>query len=290
MDNTCTLCTRKIKLCGTDTILTWLFTDLGADYSIGSFIEQVGGLTDEGFETDCFEIVDNTTEVTDSTIHVGSFYDHSNIGSCEDCSESVFDPCDCSVCGEGYVDIGNGQCKLSTYSPVIPPDNPYVVVPEQWGLYSELGTRLYSSFNSDGSGTSTLLDTLGVWKITEADPDTAGVGSGDGPLNRSGIWVLDDDGTPFDPVSEFYYPQDTWIGFTRCIDVDINKSYFVGLGADNDFRLKINNNTIIDTKSSDYWNNSLQSFVFKQWHLYEITSLLIEGNNVIEVCGNNRSC
>ena len=163
----------------------------------------------------------------------------------------------CSVCGEGYVDIGNGQCKLSTYSPVIPPDNPYVVVPEQWGLYSELGTRLYSSFNSDGSGTSTLLDTLGVWKITEADPDTAGVGSGDGPLNRSGIWVLDDDGTPFDPVSEFYYPQDTWIGFTRCIDVDINKSYFVGLGADNDFRLKINNNTIIDTKSSDYWNNSL---------------------------------
>lgn len=289
LDNTCTVCTKKIKLCGTDTVLTWLFTDLGADYSIGSFIEQVGGLTDEGYETDCFEIVDNTTEVTDSTIHVGTFYDHSNIGSCEDCSEAVFDPCDCSTCGEGYVDIGNGQCKLSNYLPMTPPDNAYVVTPEQWGLYSELGTRLYSSFNYDGSGTSTLLNTLGVWKITQADTDTDGVGSGDGPLNRSGIWVLNTDGQPFDPSSEPYHPQNTWIGFTRCINVDPTKSYFVGLGADNDFRLKINNNTIINTKSSNYWENTLQSYVFKQWHLYEITSLLIEGNNVIEVCGNNRS-
>ena len=63
-------CVLENKIMWYDTILTWLFTDLGFDYSIGSFIEQVGGLTDEGFETDCFEIVDNTTEVTDSTIHV----------------------------------------------------------------------------------------------------------------------------------------------------------------------------------------------------------------------------
>lgn len=274
VDISCSQCTKKIKLCGTDTVLNWLFNDQGHDYSIGSFIEQNGGLTDEGFETNCFEIVDPSTPLTNSTIHVGSFYDHSNIDDCSKCSEITVDPCDCINCGDGF-ELYNGDCSFFTYEPVTLPDNPYSLTNVVSGVYSEFGTRIYSTFSYDGSGTFDTITTTGIWKITE--PSGFNEGSGDGPLNRSAIWTDQVVGTT-------YVPTNDWIGFTRCIEVPETKTYYFGLGADNHFRIKINDITQLDTKSTNYWDNFQQN-LFKYWHIYPVE--LVAGTHVIELCGLN---
>ncbi len=101
-----------------------------------------------------------------------------------------------------------------------------------------------------------------------------GVNIYDGPLNRSSRWtkmryLLD------------MLPLRTWIGFSQCLTGFVRgKTYYVGLGGDNYFKLLINGMVIV--------NSSLKSITetnFRVWHVYPI--ILGDGEQIIEVFGLN---
>jgi hypothetical protein len=69
-----------------------------------------------------------------------------------------------------------------------------------------------------------------------------------------------------------------WIGFTECINVPTTGTYWLGVSADNDVRVKINGQTIVSLVGG-------QPFNFYYWHVFPIT--LTAGTNVVSFEGFN---
>jgi hypothetical protein len=73
-----------------------------------------------------------------------------------------------------------------------------------------------------------------------------------------------------------------------CITAPETKTYWVGLGADNNFRIVVDGSDIVNTLNGPYDgafdSNSNISFIY--WHVYPIT--ISAGNHVIELYGLNR--
>jgi hypothetical protein len=114
-----------------------------------------------------------------------------------------------------------------------------------------------------------LNDTSTVW----------GTSSTKGRLNYCGIWPTTTDPAP---------PIDTWIGFTACIDIPTTQTFYIGLGADNFFRLKLNGNTLLQTNLSPQTNGLAYSPIgmfTASWSVFPIT--LQSGPNYIELEGYN---
>ncbi len=93
-----------------------------------------------------------------------------------------------------------------------------------------------------------------------------------GPLNRVGIWSCRGSG----PGGRL--PLDTWIGFSRCINVPESKTYYVGIAGDNYVRFKVNGVTQVELLDYDGGN-------FYYWRIYPV--FLSQGVNIIELEGNN---
>ena len=98
-----------------------------------------------------------------------------------------------------------------------------------------------------------------------------------GPCNRYGIWA--DDG-----ASSTDLPFNKWIGFSKCITIAQSKIYYVGLFADNNFKLRLNSQTILNTYQTGGSLNSTQATFF-YWHIYPI--FIPAGNNTLELTGIN---
>lgn len=65
-----------------------------------------------------------------------------------------------------------------------------------------------------------------------------------------------------------------WLGFTRCIDVHESKVYYLGIGADDQCRIKINGELIVSMLDSGTGSHT-------HWHIFPIT--LSAGVNIIEM-------
>jgi hypothetical protein len=187
------------------------------------------------------------------------------------CSNACLNlPSDCDQCTEEHpcptptVTPSTNNCNIFVYSPSIAPTYTITLTSSQNSSYTNVGTRFYiNGYNFDGSGSNYYLSTTNdVWKNTN---------SSDGPLNRSGIW------------STSQLPQNTWIGFSFCIENVITaKYYYVGIGADNVFRISLDSQEIISTASGTYYNSTL---TFSNWHVYPI--YVTPGNHIINVYGLN---
>ena len=135
-------------------------------------------------------------------------------------------------------------------------------------VYTNNATLFHSPFNLNGTSPGNIYlavsTTQPVWKRTN---------SSNGPLNRSGLWTTDNiDFTPYN----------TWLGFSVCITVPETKTYWVGIAGDNNFRIAIDGETIVNTIGGPY-DGSTFAFIF--WHVYPVT--LSSGNHVIELFGLN---
>lgn len=165
----------------------------------------------------------------------------------------------------------------------IVPSNPYPVENGSAVEYSVFGTKIYPvsingsnivyGWNNKGDevipNTATLLSTS-YWKnIAENTTD--------GPGNRHGIWA--NDGQAGDG------PLNKWIGFSKCIDnITVGKIYYVGIFADNQFRLILNSTTILDTDQDGSLDGT--TFTFKYWHIYPI--YIPAGKNTLELTALNQ--
>jgi hypothetical protein len=85
----CLRCVKRVKICGTSTIINVVLEpDVSYDYSVGKvFFVSENGLTDDGYASNCFEIVDPSTTLTDpeSLLFPVYSYDHQQIVSCASC-------------------------------------------------------------------------------------------------------------------------------------------------------------------------------------------------------------
>ena len=89
-------------------------------------------------------------------------------------------------------------------------------------------------------------------------------------MNRSAIWYTADT------------LQNTWIGFSTCLSastINATKTYYVGVGADNEFRLVLDGQVIIDTT----YGSMPESDKFKYWNVYPV--IIPAGNHTLELYG-----
>ena len=176
----------------------------------------------------------------------------------------------CENCGEDYYLGEDGMCYTIITTDANPPTNPYELVPITLSLYSSYYSRFYDEgFNTDGTSLNYQnVNTHNVWRNTYSNYT-------DGPLNRSGIWVEGSSSLPFD----------TWLGFSVCINITEEKTYYVGMGADNHFRMTINNVEFVNTYLNQNAWTETNMLSFKIWHVYPVT--LPAGTHKIEMFGLN---
>jgi hypothetical protein len=164
----------------------------------------------------------------------------------------------------------------------IVPSNPYPVENGSAVEYSVFGTKIYPvsisgsniiyGWNDKGDevtpNTATVLSTSYWRNIAENTTD--------GPGNRHGIWA--NDGQAGDG------PLNKWIGFSKCIDnITVGKIYYVGIFADNQFKLILNSTTILNTDQDGSLDGT--TLTFKYWHVYPV--YIPAGKNTLELTALN---
>ena len=149
-----------------------------------------------------------------------------------------------------------------------PPVSPLTAYARSYFEYSITGSKVYQSgWGVGGTGTlQTILTTAGIWRNTTTT---------NGPLNRTALWA--------NPSGGIETPIDTWIGFTYCTPNIAGGNYYIGIGADNDFRLEIDGTVILNTVGGGL----TEIDKFRSWHIYPIS--LTEGSHIIGLFGYNKS-
>jgi hypothetical protein len=97
-----------------------------------------------------------------------------------------------------------------------------------------------------------------------------------GPLHRSGIWTCRATG-PNIP----HTPLDTWIGFTKCVDIDSSATYYLGIAGDNQVRFFLDG--VLQVQMLPCEDPTALNF-FK-WRIYPIS--LSQGRHIIQMEGYN---
>jgi hypothetical protein len=152
-----------------------------------------------------------------------------------------------------------------------PPSTILPVVRTSYNLYSRYGTVFYEpGYSVCGTGTTYgIVTTNNIW----ANP---GLSTSQGPLNRTAIW---------DTHALNATPINTWLGFSKCLTGFITtKTYYVGIAADNEFRLVLDGVEILNTKASPA-PYSGQYSAFTYWHVYPVE--IGAGNHTLELYGLN---
>ncbi len=178
------------------------------------------------------------------------------------------------VCPEGYTDIGSGNCQIVQETVATIPDpclSPLIA--ENYETYTILGTIIYSSYNSDGTGViETIIPPTNHYWNNWNSSDTAGV------LNRCAVWNSGTIG-----IGE-------QIEFSSSIEIETAGTYYIGVGCDNEAGININGTNIIhqnDLTMSYFLEGDYehQPVTYRYWHIYPIQ--LQKGTNIITVYGTN---
>lgn len=77
--------------------------------------------------------------------------------------------------------------------------------------------------------------------------------------------------------------MNVWLGFTYCMKDVLPGQYYIGVGADNDFRIEIDGVTILNSEPGNLSN----LMKFESWHVYPIT--LTAGDHIIGLYGFNEN-
>ncbi len=129
-----------------------------------------------------------------------------------------------------------------------------LVAAEVSAYYAEYGSRIYDSYDTTGAGPYIQIDTsLSFWRFNSIiEP---------GPMNRCAVWG---NGNP------------ERLGFSVCVDIPEDKTYYMGFGADNSGILTIDGDTVLQNMSFEYWGIYKHTFS-KGRHLVEFADVNFGG-------------
>jgi hypothetical protein len=194
---------------------------------------------------------------------------------------------DFTACPTGYTWIGtlDGTASYTTISmPAQPPTTLVSLSGRTNNVYSDAGTKFFTSFNIDGTGTylaGFTTPSFGGTYTGKLWSNPSG-NTTDGPMNRCAVWPGPSTGATDNPTG-------TFIGFVQCITgLTVGATYYVGVSADNDFKISVNGTKLIDTTLQSTSGSTEQ---FNYWHVYPVVfdtptaTLSIQGYNIDSVAG-----
>ena len=174
----------------------------------------------------------------------------------------------CAGCDSTYewtpLDDGTNRCITTITETATPPTSPYTLYQKTNNAYSEYGSRIFvDGYNPDGTGPNPLL--------LQNSPFL-------GIMNTCALWTNDSGSEGFLPIRQ-------WLGFSYCINLSETKTYYIGMGADNDIQFRVDGETKINTYLVNPSGGGSQD-TFKWWNVYPIE--ISAGQHIIEVLGLNR--
>ncbi len=183
-------------------------------------------------------------------------------------------PCQ-TTCPDGFVLSPDGtSCyQVQTIAATPPAGDFDILVSETNVEYGTCGSYIYDTgWNFDGTGTSNQITTANAFWCNSNGDCIAGVTT-DGPLNRAGVWS-----------SVLLENQD--VGFSVCVNITEEKTYYVAIGCDNYGIIKLDGTTIIeqDETAMDA-QYGVVGACFKIWSIYPI--VLTAGIHYFEIFGHN---
>jgi hypothetical protein len=177
----------------------------------------------------------------------------------------------CELCPFGFTwfNYDANCCYRLESIDAIPPTNPISLIRKDSTAWAAYGARIFSTYNVDGTGiVAHQMNNLNLWKNSGGSP------TNNGAINRTAIWNSLGN-TPFD----------TWLGFSVCLTGITNtKVYYVGIGADNNYRLILDGVEIVNTNLGPLSNNIDN---FSWWNIYPVT--IGAGQHVLELYGENNA-
>jgi hypothetical protein len=181
----------------------------------------------------------------------------------------------CETCSPLFTWIpfndGTGRCFRYNTLPSSPSPLLIELVPKNSPEYSASGTTLYSTYDTFGISVGpTITLNNSIWKPT--------IGT-DGPMNRSAIWT-----NLVGSLSVINLPINIWMGFSVCLSGSPTsaKEYYVGIGANDAYRIVLDGNEIVNTY---FGPNNGTSEPYGIWHLYPVT--IGTGDHTLEIYGLN---
>ena len=143
----------------------------------------------------------------------------------------------------------------------------YSIIAKNSSVYALGGTQIHDTMSLTSPQTGST--TAGIWRRVGTSAEDMG------PMNRAAIWT--NVGTTIN------YPLNTWIGFTKCLTLNPGEQYYIGIGADNHYRLKINGDLKLEQLSNTRH--------FQLWKIFPIVfptadiTLTMEARNVELIAG-----
>jgi len=141
--------------------------------------------------------------------------------------------------------------------------------------YSAIGSFIYSTYDTNGTyGSTPPVQITGNNFWINASPNN----TTNGPLNRSGVWACTN------------VAGNVWFGFTTRINIPVTKTYYIGIGSDNQVEIVVDgtiivrqDQTAIAAQGGPLWNHRARTFQI--WHIFPVT--LNAGQRTIELKGWN---
>lgn len=207
-------------------------------------------------------------------------------------------------CPQGTLPDGNGNCVSTSISPATSSGTLYPVIclrqqpnySYQTNFYADISSVAFpitisatsSSGLADASNNPlTIQNTTSgsVWGTTVTCNNCyPGTVTWNGRLNCCGVWtgITGPCASGGGSIGEDC-PLHEWIGFSTCINVVTSKTYYIGIGADNAFRIFVNGVKVVEAMPGGF-----SSFLYlppDTWNVFPIT--LPVGNNIIVIEGQN---
>lgn len=180
--------------------------------------------------------------------------------------------CNQPVCPDGCVISADSTYCVSLHYPQPSTKSDFDTVCSRGNAaYSSFGSYIYTTYDKAGRYTTTAptqIDPANSWWINSGT-------STNGPMNRCAIWRCGSD-----------TPTNKWQGFTAQIHIPTTKTYYIGLGGDNQVQIIVDGDTIVSQNQSligAQWGNVDRTF--KIWHIFPVT--LNAGLRIIELKGLN---
>ena len=185
-------------------------------------------------------------------------------GNCNGTTPTPTPTAQCGTCpGSGWEPYEAGTCYRINVTGATAPVSSVPLVRRSGVEYSVSGTSFYDTgFNSDGTGTILLnSSTAPLWKNSP-------INFVNGPMNRTAVWY------------SAYTITNTWLGFSTCLTgITSENTYYVGIGADNEYKLVLDGVEILNTLGGSM--PELEKFNW--WHVYPVT--IPSGNHTLELYG-----